>query len=201
MFAFLRGTVAIKGLQSIALDVGGVGYELFVPDFVHERLAMNREVTLLTYCHIREESFQIFGFLKQEEKALFELLLGITGVGPKVALSVLSTLPPAAFTAAIQSSDVTAFTRAPGVGKKMAQRIVLEAKSKLGQSPELSAIMGDTGTETVPMVGDDAYEALISLGCTAQEAKKVVAAARAELGPQAKDEDVVRTALRSLARK
>ena len=80
MFAFLRGTVAFKGLQSIALDVGGVGYELFVPDFVHEKLSMNREVTLLTYCHIREESFQIFGFLRQDEKALFELLLSISPV-------------------------------------------------------------------------------------------------------------------------
>ncbi len=201
MFAFLRGTVAAKGLQSIALDVGGVGYQLFVPDFVHERLSMNREVTLLTYCHIREESFQIFGFLRQDEKALFELLLGITGVGPKVALSVLSTLPPSAFAPAIQSNDVTAFTRAPGVGKKMAQRIVLEAKTKLGQNPELNAILGESGAETVSVSGDDAYEALISLGCTAQEAKKAVVLARTELGPQATDEDVVRTALRSLARK
>ena len=201
MFAFLRGTVAFKGLQSIALDVGGVGYELFVPDFVHEKLSMNREVTLLTYCHIREESFQIFGFLRQDEKALFELLLSISGVGPKVALSVLSTLPPQPFAAAIQSNDVTAFTRAPGVGKKMAQRIVLEAKTKLGQSPELSAILGETGAEAVSLGGDDAYEALISLGCTAPEAKKAVLQARTELGPQASDEDVVRVALRSLARK
>jgi Holliday junction DNA helicase RuvA len=201
MFAFLRGTVAAKGLQSIALDVGGVGYEVFVPDFVHERLSMNREVTLLTYCHIREESFHIFGFLRQDEKALFELLLGITGVGPKVALSVLSTLPPSPFAAAIQANDVTAFTRAPGVGKKMAQRIVLEAKTKLGQSPELSAILGEPGAESVSLGGDDAYEALISLGCTPQEAKKAVVQARSELGPEAKDENVVRVALRSLARK
>ncbi len=201
MYAFLRGTVALKGLQSIALDVGGVGYEIFVPDFVHEKLSMNREVTLLTYCHIREESFTIFGFLKQEEKALFELLLGITGVGPKVALSVLSTLPPSPFAAAIQNNDVTAFTRAPGVGKKVAQRIVLEAKTKLGQSPELNAILGEPSADTGPLGGDDAYEALISLGCTAQEAKKAVSLARTELGPKASDEEVVRTALRSLARK
>jgi len=191
----------MKGLQSIALDVGGVGYEVSVPDFVHEKLGMNREVTLLTYCHIREESFQIFGFLRQDEKALFELLLGITGVGPKVALSVVSTLPPARFAAAIQSSDVTAFTKAPGVGKKLAQRLVLEAKTKLGQIPELSAILGESAGETVSLGGDDAYEALVSLGCTPQEAKRAVLAARADLGPQAKDEDVVRTALRSLARK
>ena len=201
MFAFLRGTVAMKGLQSIALDVGGVGYEVYVPDFVHEKLAMNREVTLLTYCHIREESFQIFGFMRQDEKALFELLLGISGVGPKVALSVLSTLPPARFATAIQNSDVTAFTKAPGVGKKLAQRLVLEAKSKLGQIPELGAILGDSGAEATVGAGDDAYEALVSLGCTAAEAKRAVAQARAELGAGAGDEDVVRAALRSLARK
>ena len=201
MFAFLRGTVAMKGLQSVALDVGGAGYEVYVPDFVHEKLAMNREVTLLTYCHIREESFQIFGFMRQDEKALFELLLGISGVGPKVALSVLSTLPPARFATAIQNSDVTAFTKAPGVGKKLAQRLVLEAKSKLGQIPELGAILGDSGAEASVGAGDDAYEALVSLGCTAAEAKKAVAQARAELGAGAADEDVVRAALRSLARK
>ena len=83
----------------------------------------------------------------------------------------------------------------------MAQRIVLEAKTKLGQSPELSAILGETGAEAVSLGGDDAYEALISLGCTAPEAKKAVLQARTALGPQASDEDVVRVALRSLARK
>ena len=201
MFSFLRGIVARKGLQSIALDVGGVGFEVFVPDSTHRRLAQNQEAVLLTHCHIREDAFQIFGFIREEEKALFELLLGISGVGPKVALSVVSALPPAQFAAAIQNNDITAVTKAQGVGKKLAQRIVLEAKVKLGQTPELSAILGDEPQKGASMDGDDAYEALLSLGCTQQEARRAVTEARAGLDAGTPDEEVVRVALRSLARK
>jgi Holliday junction DNA helicase RuvA len=124
MFAFLRGTVAIKALDHIALDVGGVGYLVQVPETVHRKLAVNQEVLLQTYCHIREESFQIFGFLKEDEKSLFMTLLDINGVGPRVALALLSTLPVAEFGRAITENNVKALTKAPGVGTKMAQRIL-----------------------------------------------------------------------------
>ena len=92
MFAFLRGTVAEKGADHIALDVNGAGYLVHVPAPVQRKLAPNQEVRLLTYCHIREDAFQIFGFLREEERALFIMLLGISGIGPKVALAVLSGL-------------------------------------------------------------------------------------------------------------
>ena len=111
MFAFLRGDVAHKGVESISLDVRGVGYEVLVPDSVHRRLAPGQEVTLLTYCHVRPESFQIFGFLHEEEKALFTMLLGVSGIGPKVALAILSTLSVPEFGRAILDSDVGAFTK------------------------------------------------------------------------------------------
>lgn len=200
MFAFLRGTVAHKGIEEIALDVGGVGYAVHVPETVQRRLVMHQEVTLLTHCHIREDLFLIFGFLREEERALFMTLLTVTGVGPKVALAVLSTLPPAEFGRALVENNVTALTKAPGVGKKLAQRILLEMKSKLGQDTELNAILGEPG-ESEPAAGtDDVYEALISLGCTPQEAKKAAAHARKTLGAGARDEDLVREALRSMAR-
>jgi len=200
MFAFLRGVVAEKALDHIALDVGGVGYAVFVPEPVYRRLALNQDVRLFTYCHIREEAFLIFGFLKEEEKTLFTMLLRINGVGPKVALAVLSGLSVAAFGRAVLESDVKAFTKAPGVGKKMAQRIVLEMKARMGQDAELSAILGEPEGPEGPVEGDDVYEALISLGCTGGEAKKSSAAARKELGEEASDEDLVRAALRSMAR-
>jgi len=200
MYAFLRGTVAHKGLESIALDVNGVGYMVFVPDSVHRRLAPNQEVTLLTYCHIREDAFQIFGFLKEEEKALFTMLLGINKVGPKVALNVLSGLSVQEFGRAVMESDVKAFTRVSGVGKAMAQRIVLEVKSKLGQDTELSAILGEPEAADAVPEGDDVFEALMSLGCTPAEAKRAAALARKELGAEASDEDLVRVALRSMAK-
>lgn len=200
MFAFLRGTVARKGVAEIALDVHGVGYAVAVPESIARRLVLNQEVTLLTYCHIREDIFQIFGFLKDEEKALFEMLLSVQNVGPKVALSVLSAFSLQQFAQALHDNDVKALTKAPGVGTKMAQRILVEIKTKLGQEPELNAILGAPKAAEEEVSGDDVYEALVSMGCTPVEAKKAATAARKEVGVDAKDEDVLRVALRSLAR-
>ena len=200
MFAFLRGTVAIKSIDHIALDVGGAGYEIAVPETVYRKLAVHQEVTLLTYCHIREDAFQIFGFLKEEEKALFTTLLSINKVGPKVALNVLSGLTVQAFGQAVLENDVKAFTKIPGVGKAMAQRIVLEMKTKLKQNPDLNAIIGEPEAVEAAPEGDDAYEALLSLGCTPAEAKKATVDARKKLGDDAADEEVVRAALQSLAK-
>ncbi len=199
MFAFLRGGVAAKGVNEIALDVHGVGYKVAVPDRVLARLAPNQEVTLLTYCHIREDAFQIYGFLKEEERVLFRMLLGINKVGPKVALSVLSALAPAELGRAVRENDVKAFTRVNGVGKAMALRIVLEMKAKLGEDAELSAILGEPETGAAP-AGDDVYEALLSLGCTPQEAQRASKRAREQLGGEASDEELVRAALRSMAK-
>lgn len=199
MFAFLRGQVALKGLGRIALDVNGVGYDIAMPDSSLQRLAVHQEVTLLTYCHIREDAFLIFGFLKEEEKALFESLLGVSGVGPKVALSVLSILGVRPFGQAIVDNDVTAVSKAPGVGKKLAQRIILEMKNKMGQDAELSALLGESDANEVT-AGDDVQDALLALGCTPAEARKAADTARKALGPDARDEDLVREALRSMAR-
>jgi len=201
MYAFLRGTVAIKATSYIALDVGGAGYEIAVPESVYRKLVVHQEVTLLTYCHIREDSFQIFGFLREEEKTLFTTLLSINKVGPKVALAVLSGLSVQAFGQAVLENDVKAFTKISGIGKAIAQRIVLEMKTKLKQDPDLNAIIGEPeGIEGGPEGNDDAYEALISLGCTPQEAKKATQTARKKLGDDATDEDVVRAALQSMAK-
>lgn len=198
MFSFLRGTVARKALEHVELDVNGVGYEVWVPDTVYRKLVVNQEATLLTYCHIRENSFQIFGFLREEEKAVFVMLLGVTGIGPKVSLAVLSAMSIGEFGRAVLENDVRAFDKVGGVGKKTAQRIVLEMKAKLGQDAELSAILGES--EETPVETDDVIAALCSLGCTTAEAKKAGAVARKQLGAEATPEDLVRAALRSLAR-
>jgi len=200
MFAFLRGTVALKSPDHIALDVGGVGYEIAVPETVYRKLVVHQEVTLLTYCHIREDVFQIYGFLKEEEKALYMTLLSINKVGPKVALAVLSGLSVQAFGQAVLENDVKAFTKISGIGKAMGQRIVLEMKNKLKQNPDLNAIIGEPESTDAAPDGDDAYEALLSLGCTPPEAKKAAQAARKKLGDDATDEAVVRAALQSMAK-
>ena len=200
MFAFLRGTVARKVLGHIELDVNGVGYEVFVPDSVHRKLAVDQDATLLTHCHIREDAFLIFGFLREDEKALFKSLLGITGIGPKVALAVLSGMGVAEFGHAVMNNDVTGFTKVGGVGKKTAQRIVLEMKAKLGQDAELEKIIGEKTEEAATPESDDVIAALCSLGCTLAEARKAAATARKDVGDDASAEDLVKAALRSLAK-
>lgn len=199
MFAFLRGQVAAKHADHIDLDVGGVGYQVHVPDPVQRKLVTDSTATLLTYCHIREDTFQIFGFLREEEKILFKMLLGISKIGPKVALAVLSGLSVVEFRRAVLENDVKALTTVGGVGKKMAQRIILEMRAKMGQDSELDAILGepeDLGTADT----DDVIAALCSLGCTQTEARKAAATARKGLGDRASDEDLVKAALRSIAR-
>ncbi len=198
MYAFLRGVVSSKLPDTIHLDVNGVGFEVRVSQGVQRRLVIGQEVTLLTYCHIREDAFTIFGFLREDEKSLFLTLLGLNKVGPKLALAILSAMPLSEFARAVQNSDVAAFQRVPGVGKTTAQRVVLDLKTKLKQDPDLAAILGeDAGAGDEP---DDVIAALLSLGCTPQEAKKAAANAREQTGSDARDEEVVRIALRSLAR-
>lgn len=200
MFRFLRGIVAEKSAEIVALDVSGVGYELHVPETVQRRLAIDQTVTLLTHCHIREDAFIIFGFLREEEKALFITLLSINKVGPKVALSVLSAFSPGDFGRAVLDNNVDAFKKVSGVGKATAQRIILEMRNKLKQDADLNAILGESGAGDGGAEGDDVYEALVSLGCTPQEAKRAAAKARKELGADARDEDLVRTALRGMSK-
>ncbi len=198
MFAFLRGTVVRKGATHIELDVNGVGYQVFVPDRVHRKLIQDATATLLTYCYIREDAFNIYGFLREDDKALFTTLLGVTGVGPKVALAVLSAMSVQEFGRAILENDLNAFTKVSGIGKKGAQRIILEMKAKLKQDADLNAILGEA-EEATPDT-DDAIAALCSLGLTLGEARKVAAAARKRLGEDAPDEEVVRAALQSMAK-
>jgi Holliday junction DNA helicase RuvA len=199
MFAFLRGVVAHKGPAAVALDVHGVGFQVLVPDPVHRRLVQGVEATLLTYCHIREDAFTIFGFLREEEKRVFEMLLGVSGIGPKLAMAVVSKMTFAEFGRALLDSDVDAFQGIPGVGKKTAQRIVLEMKAKLGQDAELKAILGED-LEDPDAPRDDVIDALLALGCTPSEAKKAASTARRDLGDNAKDAELVKAALRTLAR-
>jgi Holliday junction DNA helicase RuvA len=172
-----------------------------VPEPVQRKLHADAPATLLTYCYIREDAFHIYGFLREEERALFTTLLGLSGVGPRAALGVLSTLSVRQVAEAVHNNDVTAFTRVNGIGKKGAQRIVLEMKAKLGQDAELSAILGepDAAEEATPDT-DDVIAALCALGCTLPEARKAADAAREGLGAEARDEDLVKAALRHLAK-
>ncbi len=158
MIAYVSGEVVARGADHIVVDVRGVGYKVFVP-----RHPSGDSVVLHTHHVVREDAQQLFGFETREELGLFELLITVPGVGPRAALSLLSVSSPPALAAAIASGDAAALARAPGVGKKTAERLIVELKGKIAR----------TGPEREPtglLTEDEAAAALQALGYTAAEA-------------------------------
>ncbi|MEG6617081.1 Holliday junction branch migration protein RuvA [Peptococcaceae bacterium 1198_IL3148] len=174
MIAFLRGILAAESPGQIVVDVHGVGYKLMVP---HSTLAsmpsIGQEVFVFTHMVVREDDMQLYGFQSEDELAVFLLLLNVSGMGPKGALSVLSVYPPDSIRGFIGNEDVTALTRVPGVGKKTAQRLILELKDKIGKvitgSKQGGAAIANDGG-----IIRDAEFALVALGYTQSEASDAV---------------------------
>jgi Holliday junction DNA helicase RuvA len=165
VIAYLTGTVAAKTAGAAILDVNGVGYRLFMSTGSISALpACGDEVTVHTYLHVREDEMSLFGFESEHERELFEALLTVSGVGTKVALATLSALSPAQLVGAVTTQDVALLSSVPGVGKKTAQRIILELDGKLGASEPGHAFAGAAGA---PMA--DAREALLAMGFTTDE--------------------------------
>ncbi len=169
MIATLTGVVTEKLGEVVVLDVHGVGYGLLVTNEDFGRLAIGQSAKVYVHEHIREQSHDLFGFATLDTKQLFELLLGVNGVGPKMALSVLSVGSTNNVRAAIATGDVRFIQQASGVGKRVAERIVVDLKDKVGlEGVELSAtglLQGDA-----MLLRDEAVEALVSLGYSAQDA-------------------------------
>ncbi len=156
MIASLRGKLISKRPDGVVVDVGGVGYSVSVPLSILWSLPDEAsEVFLFTYMHVREDILQLFGFRSEEEKRIFTTLIGVSGIGPKIALSILSTIPTDTFYGLVHSEDVEALCRVPGLGKKTAQRIILELREKL---PALAM------KEKKDALYDDTLSALVNLG-------------------------------------
>lgn len=194
MIAHLRGRLLAKTPQSVVVETGGVGYEvaISIPTFT-ALPAEGNEVSLLIHTHVREDALALFGFTSATEKRLFEKLLGISGIGPKLAVTVLSGLPPERLIAAIHGQDHATLTRIPGVGKKTAERIVLELKDKLQQ---LATTM-PAGNATP--VAEDVLSALVNLGYQRAAAQKGIETAIARDAEAGKDfETLFRAAMSSM---
>jgi holliday junction DNA helicase RuvA len=190
VIAFLTGRVAGKAPTYALLDVGGVGYRLLMSTRSLAALpAEGDTVTVHTYLHVREDELTLYGFESEEERSLFERLISISGVGPKVALGVLSSLQPDALRSAIAHEDVALLSSVPGVGKKTAQRLILELKDKL-DLPDLGAGAG-RGEQ---LAASEARDALLSMGFSPAEA----AAALRDAQPGATAEQLLRAALKAL---
>ena len=176
MIASLTGTIASKSPTHVVLDVGGVGYEVAMPGSAIVRLpAAGQRVTVLTHMHVREDEISLFGFSSAADKAVFRALIAVTGVGPKLALAVLSVMDPARLADAIAREDVTAICEVPGVGKRLAQRLIVELTDKLAV-PELVGI-GSPGAPAAGPVAIEARQALVGMGFTTSEAAAALAGA------------------------
>lgn len=200
MFYYLSGTVALLGAGLAVIDCGGVGYRCFASNHTLAQLQTGKSAKLFTHCNIREDAFDIFGFATREELECFELLLGVSGVGPKAALALLSTVSPDQLTLAVVTQDEKTLTRAPGVGKKMASRILLELKDKLGGAQmEMRGGVQLDGAGAVPggKVAE-ATAALASLGYSQSEIGLALKGIEAESLPV---EEIVRQALRAMVMK
>ncbi|MBR2803847.1 MAG: Holliday junction branch migration protein RuvA [Eggerthellaceae bacterium] len=168
MIAFLEGVIAGKTLASVYLNVGGVGFEVGMSQAGLSKLPqVGEQVLVHTYLQVRDDGMSLFGFLSLEEKALFEKLITVSGVGPKVALAALSSYTPSELATLIAAQDIAAVQRIPGVGKKTASRIVLELKGSLDQG--IGSLFAED-EQVVSKAVEGAREALLSMGFTSAEA-------------------------------
>ena len=198
MISFLRGTVAEKVPTQVTVDVQGVGYDVLIPISSFDALpAIGAEVRLLTHLVVREDAHTLYGFMSGAERDLFRLLINtVSGIGPKIALSVLSGMSVTAVRGAVASRDVKALSSISGVGKKTAERIVVELGDKVGVSATWEASSAAHAVTPSDQKLNDAALALMALGFKQPEAMDSVRGAQAMLGVSATVEDLVRASLK-----
>jgi Holliday junction DNA helicase RuvA len=198
LIAFLHGRILEKQPNRIIVDVSGVGYDVSVPLSTFYGLGeAGAEISLRVHTHVREEAIALFGFATRLEQELFERLIAISGIGPKVALAVLSGIEPAELTRAIERADLARLTAIPGVGKKTAERIVLELKDRLPRAHAAPLAVG--GGIDGSTLRDDVLSALLNLGYHRPLAEKAVESA-VRTTPDGNFERTLKQALRELAR-
>ena len=200
MIARLKGTLLEINLTQLVVDVHGVGYLVFIPMSTYDRLPRaGSEVTLLINTQVREDSFSLYGFATPEEKQLFEILLGATGVGPKLALSILSSLPVTSFCSAIANCDLNVIKRISGIGPKTAERLIVELRDKVGKlAPALSSTE-KTVPDEVAAAAEDAVLALEQLGFKPEKIRKAIHKIVEEIpAKECSSENLIRKALQSL---
>ena len=169
MIAHLRGTLIAKQPDRAVIECGGVGYDVAISIPTFSGLPkLNAEVSLHIFTNVREDAIHLFGFLRMEEKLLFEKLISVSGIGPKLGITLLSGMAPEHIVTAIKGSDVAMLTRIPGIGKKTAERMCVELRDKL------DAFTAATSTRTHTSAAEDAISALVNLGYQRQAAEKAV---------------------------
>lgn len=196
MFYYLNGEITLLDQNLAVVDCGGVGYACHASAYTLSKLHVGKTARLYTYCNIKEDAFDIYGFITREELRCFELLRGVTGVGTKSAIAILSVTTPERFTLAVATQDEKALTAAPGVGKKLAQRILLELKDKLGTVSEIDF----SGSAGVPAAtaGSALALAQAALGELGYSAAEISAALKGIPAEGLSTEEIVRRCLRAM---
>jgi len=166
MIAKIKGKIAYSRDHYVVVDVDGVGYKVFVTDFAMGKIAGKEEIELYTHTYVREDTLSLYGFLTLDELEMFELLISISGIGPKAAIGILSIAEPKTIRAAVISGDSSILTRVSGVGKKTAERVILELKNRIAEIP--------TEDQGVARADSEAIEALVSLGYSATQAREAL---------------------------
>ncbi|MCC8150962.1 MAG: Holliday junction branch migration protein RuvA [Lachnospiraceae bacterium] len=201
MYAYIKGTLEEVREEFIVVENNGIGYQISVPMRILEELpGRGAEVKIYTYLYVREDIFSLFGFSTQDELAMFRLLLGVSGIGPKGALAILSALSVNEIRFAVVSEDIKTISKAPGVGKKSAQRLIIELKDKIHLEDvyETEENVVDVITETTQIVRKEAMEALVALGYSGAEAAGVLS--DIEISDDSDVETVLKTALKNMSR-
>lgn len=202
MISYIKGEITFNEGDTLVVENNGIGYEITVPTFSAQKLlSKGGEVTVYTYMSVREDGISLFGFESREEKAFYQKLISVSGIGPKAAISILSSITPSELVTAVLSSDAAAIAKAPGVGKKTAQRVILELKDKIGNGDIAEMFdMGSDISSASAAAGDDrteAAEALVALGYSRSEAVKAVSKVYV---PDMDVQKILSAALRELSR-
>ena len=176
MISYIKGKLEIKSKDYIVVDVGGIGYKIFMSETAINELEKETEVKVFTYMRVREDDISLYGFLNNEELVTFELLISVGGVGAKSAISILSNITPSKFALAVITNDVNTLKKLPGIGAKTAARIILELKDKMKTEQSIEENKNEEIKEAIVLdnKANDAVEALCVLGYTRKDVEKVL---------------------------
>lgn len=200
MFAYLKGSLEVKTKGYIVIDVGGVGYKVFMSETAIEKLGeIGETVKIYTYLKVREDEMSLYGFSTNEELRIFELLLSVSGVGAKSAISILSNITPSSFALAVISNDVAKIKSLPGIGPKSAQRIILELKDKI-KTEEASEEITKVQIEKVEENNEKVQEAISALQVLGYSRKEIEKALEKVDKQDLSVEEIIKTGLKNLAR-
>lgn len=198
MITYIKGELVAIEEEKVIVDVNGVGFGIFMPGQAMSMLpAIGEEVKLHTYMNVREDAMQLFGFLTRDDLKVFKLLIGVSGIGPKGGLSILSKLSPDDLRFAVMANDAKAISAAPGIGKKTAEKLIIELKDKLDIEDVLNKASDDTGRMSVSASNEaqaEAVQALVALGYGNTEAVKAVK--KVPLDEQTTVEEILKAALK-----